>query len=139
MELQLSQQMIEAVDARVEIPSATYTRVLTAIKTALPDLTHNDLIQFSTHFLAFSFEKGTDYHRMANALLANVYYLHYVSEIQNGLQHPSGVSSSGGGLVEDATTEQATTNPHSDNGPSGASVQSEPSSEVSGDSENPPV
>lgn len=139
MEFQLTPQMIEEIDSRVENPIATHARVLVLIKTALPDLTTADLIMFSSHFLVTSFSPESDYGKMAKALLANVYYLHYMSEVKDGLQHPTRERNKDDGVVETPVGESRTNPDDRDSNAGEVPVQVEPSASVSGEVKHPSV
>ena len=127
----MTPQMVEEVDSRVEQPILTYARVLKLIKSSLPDLTHNDLLLFSSHFLSNSFDPKSDYGRMAKALLANIYYLHYMSEIPNGLQHSSRERPKDDGVVGSITKEQTPDPNDRISGGTEPSVQDQSSTSVS--------
>ncbi len=135
----MTPQMVEEVDSRVEQPIVTYSRVLQLIKTTHPQLTHADLLIFSSHFLANSFDPKSDYGRMAKALLANIYYLHYMSEIPNGLQHPSRERTKDDGVVGSITNEQTPDPNDRESGSAESSVQDQPSTSVSEQAEDPSV
>lgn len=127
----MTPQMVEEVDSRVEQPILTYARVLAQIKNSCANFTHAELLIFSSHFLANSFDPASDYGRMAKALLANIYYLHYMSEIPNGLQHSSRERPKDDGVVGSITKEQTPDPNDRESGGSEPSVQDQPSTSVS--------
>lgn len=133
----ITPQMVDEVDSRVEQPIVTYSRVLTAIKQTNPNLTQNDLILFSAHFLVNAFDPTTDYGRMAKALLANIYYLHYMSEIPNGLQHSSRERPKDEGVARPSVEERTPDPNDRDSGSIESSVQAESSSSLSAQVEDP--
>lgn len=136
---ELNETLIRQIDARVEAPYLVYTRVLNVIKERCADLTEADLLMFSSHYLSTAFLPETQYAKMARALLANVYFLHYQSELIDGLQHSTGKRSEDEGMARNAGQEQRTDSSHRSDGPKETSLPSESSSSVSGTTKLPEV
>jgi hypothetical protein len=80
---EITPEVVAEIDKQYTTPLQDYNRILEDIKRLFPEMDARRIANFASHFLTGFFESKSKEWRMANALMANVYYYHYASLMSN--------------------------------------------------------